>query len=155
MNDTDLPRVLFIGDSITRAYYPAVELNLKGRAYVARVATSKAIGDPSLIGEIRTFLTEARFDVVHFNIGMHGWAYSEDEYRRNLPVLAAAIKEGAPGAKLNPGQHDTRPQGPRPGRYQRTNREPQCDRCRIRRERRNRHRRPACADEAAHGSAFR
>jgi hypothetical protein len=98
--DHDLPRVLLIGDSITRGYFPAVEANLKGKAYCARIATSKAIGDPALPTELATFLAEARFDVVHFNIGMHGWEYSEDDYRRYLPELLAAIRKGAPGAKL-------------------------------------------------------
>lgn len=99
-NSRDLPRVALVGDSITRAYFSAVEKNLKGRAYCARIATSKAIGDPALPIELTTFLSEMNFDVVHFNIGMHGWEYSEDEYRRYLPELLAAIRKGAPGAKL-------------------------------------------------------
>ena len=52
MNDRDLPRVVLIGDSITRGYYPAVEQNLAGKAYVARITTSKAIGDPALLAEL-------------------------------------------------------------------------------------------------------
>jgi len=100
MNDHDLPRVVLIGDSITRGYYPFVEQILNGKAYVARITTSKAVGDPALLDELATFLRQARFDVVHFNIGMHGWAYSEDEYRRNFPALVAAIGKHAPQAKL-------------------------------------------------------
>jgi lysophospholipase L1-like esterase len=100
MNDHDMPRVLLIGDSITRGYYPIVEQLLKGKAYVARITTSKAVGDPALLDELATFLKQARFDAVHFNIGMHGWAYSEDEYRRHFPALAAAIRKHAPQAKL-------------------------------------------------------
>lgn len=99
-NNHDLPRVLLIGDSITRAYYPAVEANLQGKAYVARIATSKAIGDPALPKELAVFLSEAKFDVVHFNIGMHGWEYSESDYRRYLPELHDVIRKGAPGARL-------------------------------------------------------
>jgi hypothetical protein len=99
-NNHDLPRVALIGDSITRAYFAAVETNLKGKAYCARIATSKAIGDPALPAQLTTFLSEIKFDVVHFNIGMHGWQYSEDDYRRYLPELLSAIRKGAPGAKL-------------------------------------------------------
>ena len=99
-NSHDLPRVALIGDSITRSYYAAVENNLKGKAYCARIATSKAVGDPALAAQLTTFLSEAKFDVVHFNIGMHGWEYSEDDYRQYLPELLAAIRKGAPGAKL-------------------------------------------------------
>ena len=99
-NEHDLPRVVLIGDSITRGYYPAVEERLKGKAYVARIATSKAIGDPALLAELEVFLKQAKFDVVHFNIGMHGWAYKEAEYRNGFPALVSVIRKGAPGAKL-------------------------------------------------------
>jgi lysophospholipase L1-like esterase len=99
-NAHDLPRVLLIGDSITRAYFTAVESNLKGKAYVARIATSKAVGDPALLTELAAFLPEARFDVIHFNVGMHGWDYTEDDYRKYFPDMVAAIRKYAPGAKL-------------------------------------------------------
>jgi hypothetical protein len=100
MNRHELPRVLLIGDSITRAYYKGVEQNLRGKAYCARIATSKAVGDPALTAELHAFLPEAKFDVIHFNIGMHGWGYSEDEYRKYLPELLKEIRKDAPGAKL-------------------------------------------------------
>ncbi len=99
-NDHDLPRVLLIGDSIARAYFAGVEENLKGKAYVARIATSKAIGDPALVAELEVFMKQAEFDVVHFNIGMHGWAYSEQQYREGWPALLAVIRRSAPKAKL-------------------------------------------------------
>lgn len=51
-NSHDLPRVLLIGDSITRGYGPQVEADLKGKAYVGRMATSKSLGDPALLEEV-------------------------------------------------------------------------------------------------------
>lgn len=103
-NEQNLPRVLLIGDSITRAYFGGVEEQLRGKAWVARIATSKALGDPALPAELAVFMAEAKFDVVHINIGMHGWAYTEDDYRRALPELLSTIRKGAPGAKLIWGQ---------------------------------------------------
>lgn len=97
---SDLPRVVLVGDSIVRGCYAGVEQNLRGKAYVARITTSKAVGDPALLEQLRTFLREIRFDVVHFNIGMHGWSYTEEEYRKGLPDLLSAIRRGAPSAKL-------------------------------------------------------
>lgn len=97
-NKQDLPRVMLIGDSITRGYFATVEEQLKGKAYVARIATSKAIGDPALLAEISTFLSQGTFDVVHFNIGMHGWAYTEAEYRQHFPDLVATIRKHVPAA---------------------------------------------------------
>lgn len=125
MRESGLPRVLLVGDSITRAYYKDVEDHLKGKAYVARLATSAALGDPALIMQLRTFLSEAKFDVVHFNIGMHGWAYSEEDYRKHLPELLKVIRQGAPGARLiwastTPVREDREP-GPRNARIEARN----------------------------------
>jgi hypothetical protein len=99
-NETNLPRVLLIGDSITRAYYPAVETHLAGKAYVARLATSRFISDPVLLQEIDLVLDNNKFDIIHFNNGMHGWQHSEKEYGDAFPAFLAAIKTHAPNAKL-------------------------------------------------------
>ena len=99
-NATTLPRVLLIGDSITRGYYPKVVEQLKGKASVARLASSKSIGDPALLAEVALVLDQCRFDVVHFNNGLHGWGYSEDEYQKHFPGLVATLRRHAPKAKL-------------------------------------------------------
>src|ERR1700743_3070728 len=80
-NETNLPRVLLIGDSITRDYYPAVEKHLEGKAYVGRLATSRFASDPVLLQEIAVVLSSTKFDIIHFNNGMHGWQHSEAEYQ--------------------------------------------------------------------------
>lgn len=99
-NETNLPRVLLIGDSITRAYYPEVEKHLTGKAYVGRLASSAFISDPALLKQIEMVLREYKFDVIHFNNGMHGWQHSEKEYAQAFPEYLATIKRYAPGAKL-------------------------------------------------------
>src|SRR5580692_12561402 len=55
-NETNLPRVLLIGDSITRAYYPEVEKHLAGKAYVGRLSSSAFISDPVLLKQIELVL---------------------------------------------------------------------------------------------------
>jgi hypothetical protein len=99
-NETNLPRVLLIGDSITRAYYPEVEKHLEGRAYVARLSSSAFISDPVLLKQIEMVLGEYKFDVIHFNNGMHGWQHSEKEYERAFPTFLKTIQKCAPNAKL-------------------------------------------------------
>ena len=99
-NETNLPRVLLIGDSIARDYYPEVEKRLAGKAFVARLATSRFVSDPVLLREIEIVLNQERFDVVHFNNGMHGWQHSEAEYRKAFPKLLKTIRSNAPKAKL-------------------------------------------------------
>jgi lysophospholipase L1-like esterase len=99
-NETNLPRVLLIGDSITRAYYPEVEKHLEGKAYVGRLASSAFISDPALLKQIEMVLSQYRFDVIHFNSGMHGWQHSEKEYAEAFPKLLSTIQKYAPKAKL-------------------------------------------------------
>jgi lysophospholipase L1-like esterase len=99
-NETNLPRVLLIGDSITRAYYPDVEKNLAGKAYVGRLTSSAFISDPILLKQIRMMLEEYKFDVIHFNNGMHGWQHSEKEYAAAFPKFLKTIRQYAPNAKL-------------------------------------------------------
>ena len=99
-NDIGLPRVLLIGNSITRQYYKDVEKQLEQKAFVARLSTSKSIGDPGLLQEVALILGYYKFDVVHFNNGMHGWDYSEQEYKKAFPDLYKTIRQYAPDAKL-------------------------------------------------------
>jgi hypothetical protein len=99
-NETNLPRVLLIGDSIARDYYPEVEKRLAGEAFVARLSTSRFIADPVLLREIELVRDQAKFDVIHFNNGMHGWQHNEAEYRRAFPKFIKTIRAHAPRAKL-------------------------------------------------------
>jgi lysophospholipase L1-like esterase len=99
-NETNLPRVLLIGDSIARDYYPEVAKRLAGKAFVARLATSRFIADPVLLKEIELVLDQAKFDVIHFNNGMHGWQHSEAAYRQAFPKFLETIRSHAPQARL-------------------------------------------------------
>jgi hypothetical protein len=99
-NESNLPRVLLIGDSIARDYYPEVEKRLAGKAFVARLATSRFVADPVLLKEIELVLNGTKFDIIQFNNGMHGWQHSEAEYRKAFPKLIKIIRAHAPKAKL-------------------------------------------------------
>jgi lysophospholipase L1-like esterase len=99
-NETNLPRVLLIGDSIARDYYPEVEKQLDGKAFVARLATSRFVADPVLLKEIELVLGEAQFNIILFNNGMHGWHHTETEYQNGLPKFIKSIRVYAPKAKL-------------------------------------------------------
>ncbi len=99
-NETNLPRVLLIGDSISRDYYSEVERLLSGKAYVGRLSSSAFISDPVLPQQIKATLTSARFDVIVFNNGMHGWQHTENEYRQAFPEFLKTIQKYAPHARL-------------------------------------------------------
>jgi hypothetical protein len=92
--DPKLPNVLLLGDSISRNYFPEVRKNLAGIANVYLLASSISVGDPRLDYEIKEFATteKVRFRVVHFNNGMHGWAYTEDQYKAAFPAFLSAVR---------------------------------------------------------------
>lgn len=99
--DTDeLPRVLLVGDSITRGYFQEVERRLAGKANCARVTTSKCLADADLAAEIDLLLSRYRFKVVHVNNGLHGWAYSEEQYGRAFGPFMESLMKKSRGGRL-------------------------------------------------------
>lgn len=96
----DLPRVLLIGDSISRGYFDGVERLLAGKAYCARLATSKCVADPAFLDEVLLLLKQYRFSVIHVNNGLHGFGYTEDQYRTGLAKLLETLEGQSHGAKL-------------------------------------------------------
>jgi len=100
--DPKLPNVLLIGDSITRAYYPETSRLLAGKANCYLFATSAASGDPRLLKQISdlTDIMPSQFAVIHFNNGMHGWGYMEQQYGEGLPAFVIAVRKLSPSATL-------------------------------------------------------
>src|ERR1700733_11773325 len=100
--DSNLPNVLLVGDSITRNYYPEVQRQLDHLANVYLMAISTSVGDPRLSRQLAEFasMEAVHFNVVHFNNGMHGWAYSEADYRAAFPSFLAALHAIAPAASF-------------------------------------------------------
>jgi len=96
----NLPRVLLMGDSITRGYFGEVEKRLAGKACCARLTTSKCVSDPFFPDEVQLLLKQYKFAVIHFNNGLHGWGYSEDQYRDGLLRLMETFNEHGGNAKL-------------------------------------------------------
>ena len=90
---SELPRVLLIGDSITRGYFSPVEKRLAGKAYCARLTTSKCVADPSFVNEVQLLLKQYKFDVIHFNNGLHGWGYTEEQYKQGSGEPAGCRQE--------------------------------------------------------------
>src|SRR5207247_2823647 len=58
------------------------------------------VADSVLLKEIESVLSGAKFDVILFNNGMHGWQHSETEYRNAFPKLIKTIRAHAPKARL-------------------------------------------------------
>lgn len=92
--DPKLPNILLLGDSISRNYFPEVRKNLTGIANVYLMASSTSVGDLRLTYQIKEFAEaeKVRFNVVHFNNGMHGWAYTEDQYKAAFPAFLRTVR---------------------------------------------------------------
>lgn len=92
--DLRLPNVLLLGDSITRNYFPQVTRDLAGIANVYLMASSTSVGDPRLPHQIAEFaaMEKVPFRVVHFNNGMHGWGYTEAQYKAAFPQFMHAVR---------------------------------------------------------------
>lgn len=96
----ELPRVLLVGDSIARGYFGGVEKQLAGKAYCARLTTSKCVSDSTFDDDLRLLLKQYRFSVIHINNGLHGWGYSEEQYRDGLARTLETLSEHGQGAKI-------------------------------------------------------
>ena len=111
-----LPRVLIIGDSISIGYTLPVRQELAGKANVHRIPTN---GGPTKNGtaNLAKWLGEGKWDVIHFNFGLHDLRHMEDgkrqvepaDYEKNLRSLVADLKKT--GAKLIFGTTTPVPEG--------------------------------------------
>lgn len=99
-NKNDLPRVLLIGDSITKGYFGEVEKRLAGKACCARLTTSKCVSDPFFPAEVQLLLKQYKFAAIHVNNGLHGWGYTEEQYRDGLLRLMNTFQKHAGDAKI-------------------------------------------------------
>jgi hypothetical protein len=99
-NDTKLPRVLLVGDSICNGYNKEVCQELAGTAYVTFFATSKCVCDKSYLRSLALFLGEADYAVVHFNNGLHSLSSDRQDWETCLRAAIKMIKEKGKGAKI-------------------------------------------------------
>ena len=90
--DESGPRVLLIGDSIARGYEGLVREGLRGRCRLDYLSMSYAAEMP-IFGElIRAFIKDSRYDVIHFNHGLHGWDMSVQTYKECLKELFLSLE---------------------------------------------------------------
>lgn len=83
-DDPALPRVLLIGDSISIGYTLPTRERLQGKANVHRPAANCG---PSTRGvaHLEQWLGSAKWDVIHFNFGLHDLKYVDDAGKNTSP----------------------------------------------------------------------
>lgn len=99
-DSTALPGVLLIGDSHVERYQPVVASKLKGSFDVSKITTSKSMGDPAFIEQLKGLMGNFKFDVICFNNGLHGVGYTPEQYAAFLPELYALLKKNNSAAKI-------------------------------------------------------
>ena len=104
VDDPKLPRVLIIGDSVSVAYTLDVRKNLAGVANVHRIAanggsTRTALGE---YGLVRWLKPGEKWDVIHFNEGLHDLSYrfSDDRDKNDKGEYASPTNGGRPNVSV-------------------------------------------------------
>ncbi|OHE77646.1 MAG: G-D-S-L family lipolytic protein [Verrucomicrobia bacterium GWF2_62_7] len=92
-----MPRVLLIGDSVSRGYTQATRKALAGKANVHR-APANCGPTATGIKKMDVWLGDGKWDVIHFNFGIHDRATPIADYTQRLEQLIERMKKT--GARL-------------------------------------------------------
>ena len=96
-DDPKLPRVLLIGDSVSRGYTQAVRKLLAGKANLHR-APENCGPTANGVKKLPIWLGDGKWDVIHFNFGIHDRKTALADYESRLDAIATQLK--ATGAKV-------------------------------------------------------
>lgn len=90
--DPALPRVLLIGDSVSRAYTQTVRKKLAEKANVHRAPANCG---PTSTGlkKMDIWLGDGKWDIIHFNFGIHDRSTPIADYSDRLEQLVTRLKE--------------------------------------------------------------
>jgi acyl-CoA thioesterase-1 len=85
-----LPRVLLIGDSISMGYTLPVREALKGRANVHHPPENCGATERGLT-KLDAWLGDGKWDVIHFNFGLHDLKYLDKDGQYVLPTKGTVV----------------------------------------------------------------
>lgn len=96
-DDPKLPRALLIGDSISRGYTVPTRHALAGKVNLHRAPANCG---PTLNGlrKLDIYLGIGRWDVIHFNFGIHDWKRDPADYENQLTIMVERLEQT--GARL-------------------------------------------------------
>jgi GDSL-like lipase/acylhydrolase family protein len=96
-DDPKLPRVLLIGDSVSRAYTLPVRQALAGKVNVHRAPENCGPTSHGL-KKLDVWLGDGRWDLVYFNFGLHESNTTAEDYEHRLEQIVERLQKT--GAKL-------------------------------------------------------
>lgn len=93
--NTALPRVFYIGDSISWGIRPSMQKMVSSEFLVDATASSKALDNPFFLQTLDLFFRQVRKpDLLIVNNGLHGWHLSDDsDYPRLLEAFLLVLRE--------------------------------------------------------------
>lgn len=96
-DDPNLPRVLLIGDSVSRGYTQAARKALAGKANVHRAPANCG---PTAMGlkKLDVWLGDGNWDLIHFNFGIHDRRTPAADYEKRLEEIVKRLQKT--GAKV-------------------------------------------------------
>ena len=96
----NLPRVLLVGDSICNFYQTDVRERLKGKANVTFWVSSYCVTRSEYKRHLLFALDDAKYDVIHFNNGLHSLDTPTGVWAKALKATLELIREKQPQAKI-------------------------------------------------------
>ena len=100
--NSKMPRILLIGDSILNGYARQVIKKLNGKAYVDMWVNPYHQSE-NLNKVLDRVLSQGPYDLIHFNVGLHGWQEGRIKKGTFIPLTrdyVKVIKSRYPKAKL-------------------------------------------------------
>jgi len=100
---TKSKRVLLIGDSILGGYLAEVLKALKDEVAIDYWITPINEGSPELFSSLQRVMSHGPYDIIHFNIGLHGWPkgrVDDTKYEAIMQQYIDILKKGSPNADL-------------------------------------------------------
>ena len=96
----DLPRVLLIGDSICNGYKDEVRRLLDGQMTVSYWISSYCVTSPGYLRLLSFYLDEAKYEVIHFNNGLHSLQTADGDYEKGVRAALGLIRAKQPKARV-------------------------------------------------------
>ncbi len=96
----DLPRVLLVGDSICNGYQEKVRELTEGKLNVSYWISSYCVTSPEYLRLLAFHLEAAKYDVVHFNNGLHSLDTDTVAWSKALEAAFRLIRGKQPQARI-------------------------------------------------------
>ena len=97
----NLPRVLLVGDSIVNGYQGEARRLLETKGVnVTYWISSYCVTSPHYLTLLGIYLDEAKYDVIHFNNGLHSLDTPTADWEKRFEAALRLIREKQPAAKI-------------------------------------------------------